>query len=126
MDELAKREGLLTDDFTLPPEGMFTDQRDFIERRLVLGLMHPESADGVRVVAWDGSNLRHMTSDAARTWAAEIEPLLALREVTEAIRQLADEADHRNSAAKYGAMSRSAARKVMERLTQGSAVAGNA
>jgi hypothetical protein len=113
-------------DFTLPPEGMFTDQRDFVELRLVLGVMHPESADGVRVVAWDGNKLRHMTGEAARKWAAEIEPLLELRDATEAIRQLADEADQRNSAAKYGAMSRSAARKAMARLTEASAVAGNA
>lgn len=117
----------MTGTFPMPPAGMFTDQRDFVEFGLVLGLMHPESADGVRVVAWDGEVLRHLTSGAARKYADDLVSeghgkLLA--HVINALRGLANEADRRNSP--NFAVCVGAAAKMMAKLTETSPVEGRA
>lgn len=80
-------------------DGMFTDPVVLTDYELVLGLLHVESVDAVRVCAWDGELTRHMGQDAARKWAADLRDGphgLAMRPVWEALVKLAARVDEIN------------------------------
>jgi hypothetical protein len=108
-------DGVTDDAFPMPPEGMFSEQTDLSDYRMVFGLLHPPSADGVRVVCWDGEVIRHLTAEAARKWAADIEgsEYAAMhRPVTEALRTLAERAEQINTAALFRRAGRAAHRAM--------------
>lgn len=78
--------------FTLPPDGMLSEQIALPDHRLALGLLHIDGA-GVRVCAWDGERMRHMAPAAARRWASDLENCgheLELRPVIDGLRKLVE------------------------------------
>lgn len=69
-------------------DGMFSEPVDLSDYRLVLGLQHRPGA-GLRVCAWDGENVRHMSPAAARRLAKSLDGE-ALKPVADALEALAD------------------------------------
>lgn len=56
-----------------PAMAMLSEPADLSAFRLVLGLLHVEHEDAVRVAAYDGACVRHLSPEAARAWALDIE-----------------------------------------------------
>ena len=86
----------IPDDFDLASIGAaISEGVAFPLHRLVLGLQHRDDS-GLRVCAWDGQFLRHMSPAKARRLAKEMDEGdsgRALKPVTDALMRLADRCD---------------------------------
>jgi hypothetical protein len=73
--------------FQPPPENMLSEQIDLPTLYLSLGLVHPEGS-GVRIVAWSGAGISHMSPAKARRLAKEMRATPQALELLPAIRGL--------------------------------------
>jgi hypothetical protein len=87
----------LTDFDPAPAMGMFSEGVDLSDFRLVLGLLHIEHEDAVRVAVYDGTCVRHLSPNAVKSWVSEIESVIVLKPVVTAVRALAQRAAEINA-----------------------------
>lgn len=101
--------------FTLPPDGMLSEQIDLPSHEMSLGLMHPE--EGLRICVWDGQRWRRLTHDAAIRFAQELETsaeATMFAPVSQALRALAAKVNGLETSTMF----RRAARTAMQKFVQ--------
>lgn len=87
---IARRTATYEPVFTLPPEGMLSEQIDLEPYSLALGLVHPEGSP-LMIAVWDGERMRRLLPEHASAWADELiaeGQAVPLAPVIEAIRKL--------------------------------------
>lgn len=101
--------------FTIPPEGMLSEQVDLPAYSLALALVHREGDASPQIAIWDGGLWRHLTVQAARKWADDQEAgpyAEAFTPVIEALRTLAGRVEDITTRAVFKRAGKTAMRAV--------------